>query len=230
MNAPGLKETPPDRPSLRAVYDELYAAWGAQHWWPAETEWETMVGAVLTQNTAWVNVERAISRLKEAEVMDLHRMYAAGAASLEAWIRPSGAFRVKTRRLFALMDLLMGDYGGDLDRFLALPAGIMREKLLGVSGIGPETADCIVLYAGRHPRFVIDTYTRRVLGRHGWISGAETYSELATIFESELEPDPALYAEFHALLVRLGKNHCRAQPTCASCPLSSYLPLEGPRK
>jgi endonuclease-3 related protein len=217
-------------PPLRAVFDALHAAWGDQHWWPAESAWEMMVGAVLTQNTAWVNVERAISRLKEAHVMDLHRMYSAGVVSLETWIRPSGTFRVKARRLFALMEMIMTDYQGDLERFLGLPAGPMREKLLAVPGIGPETADCMVLYAGGHPRFVIDTYTRRILSRHGWITGAESYGEVATMFQSELEPDAAGYAEYHALLVRLGKKHCRAQPTCASCPLNSFLPPEGPRK
>jgi len=218
------------KPPLMDVFDALHEAWGPQGWWPAETAWEMMVGAVLTQHTSWGNVERAILRLKEADVMDLHLMYGAEIDSLESWIRPSGAFRVKARRLIALMEMIVGEFGGDLNRFLSLPAGPMREKLLEVTGIGPETADCIVLYAGKYPRFVIDAYTRRVLGRHDWITGTEPYSELAAMFESSIDPDPGLYGEYHALLVRLGKNHCRAQPSCASCPLSSFLPLEGPRK
>ena len=216
-------------PPLQAVFDVLHAAWGPQHWWPADTPWEMMVGAVLAQNTAWVNAEKAINQLKKAGAMNFHAMHEAGPAQVESWIRPSGTFRVKTRRLFALMELIRCDFGGDLDRFLRLPKASMRERLLQVGGIGPETADCIVLYAGGHPAFVIDAYTRRILSRHAWIKGGEPYGELARLFESNIQPEALIYAEYHALLVRVGKNHCRSQPACASCPLNSFLPGEGPR-
>ena len=215
-------------PPIRDIYDRLFSAWGPRRWWPAQSPLEMMVGAILTQNTAWTNVEKAIRRLRDARALRLDRLHDAPLSVLAEWIRPAGYFNVKALRLRALTSLIMDQYGGHLSRMLEESPEKLRQILLDVHGVGPETADSIVLYAAGHPVFVVDAYTRRFLFRHGWLWGDETYDDVAALFTRVLPADPKLYNEFHALVVELGKNHCRAKPNCASCPLRSLLPLGGP--
>ena len=203
----------------RAVYAALLRRWGPQRWWPARTRPEMIIGAILTQHTAWPNVERAIARLRAAGALRFDRLHAAPLAVVERWIQPSGTFRVKARRLRAFTDRLYADHRGSLDRLFRLPTPALRAWLLAVPGIGPETADCILLYAARRPAFVVDAYTRRVVERHGWGPPGEPYDTVAQRFTDRLPADAPLFNEYHALLVRLGKSHCKARPICAGCPL-----------
>jgi endonuclease-3 related protein len=214
---------PESDPPLRAIYRALLAHYGPQHWWPARSRFEMMVGAILTQNTAWSNVERAIARLREARALTPHRMHALPLSTLAELIRPAGYFNVKARRLRAFTKWLIETHGGSIQKMLHMPPERLREELLAVYGIGPETADSILLYAGGHPVFVVDAYTRRFLVRHGWLNEGATYDEVAAVFTRRLPRDPALYNEFHALIVALGKNHCRAAPRCDTCPLKPWL-------
>lgn len=208
---------------MREVFDALLAHFGPQHWWPARTRFEMMVGAILTQNTAWSNVEKAIARLRAAGALHPRRLHEAPLEQVAEWIRPAGYFNVKARRLRAFTSWLMERYGGSVRRMLATPPDRLREDLLGVSGIGPETADSILLYAGGHPVFVVDAYTRRFLVRHGWLKEGATYDETAEVFTRELPRDTALFNEYHALIVALGKTYCRATPRCEACPLRKWL-------
>ncbi len=214
-------------PPLAKVYRALHAAWGPQDWWPAESALEMMVGAVLTQNTAWTHVEKAIDRLKADGALDLHTLHDVPLETLADWIRPSGYFNVKARRLRALTTMVVENYGGDVAALLAESTDRLRGVLLEVNGIGPETADSIVLYAAEHPVFVVDAYTRRFMERHGWLRGGESYDEVATVFTDALPKDVELYNEFHALIVNLGKDYCRPRPDCSSCPLCCFLPPGG---
>ncbi len=216
-------------PPLRAVYRDLYRAWGPQQWWPARTRFEVIVGAILTQNTAWSNVEKAIRRLRAARALNPETLHRARLEQVAEWIRPAGYFNVKARRLRAFTDLLYGRFAGKLNRLFALDTAALRAALLSVNGIGPETADSILLYAAQRPRFVIDAYTRRVLVRHGWIGPEAGYDEMAALFMRTVPEDTALYNEYHALLVRLGKYYCKPVPQCAACPLRARLPASGPR-
>lgn len=209
---------------LDAVYRALYDAWGPQGWWPGDGRLEMAVGAILTQNTAWRNVEKAIARLREADALSIERLDAAPLEQLTEWIRPAGYYNIKARRLRAFISLVANEFAGDLDRLLALPVPALRRTLLGVHGIGPETADSILLYAGGHPVFVVDAYTRRFMERHGWLAGKESYDQVAETFTRQLAPDTPMYNEFHALIVRLGKTHCRTRPDCRACPLRPFLP------
>jgi endonuclease-3 related protein len=183
-----------------------------------------IVGAILTQNTAWANVERAMARLRRQRALSIRRLHEAPLPTLAEWIRPAGTHTVKARRLRAFTTMLVEDFGGSLDRLFALDAQALRGRLLDVHGIGPETADCIVLYAARKPVFVVDAYTRRVLERHGWIGPGAGYAEVAGLFMRQLEPDVRTYNEYHALLVKLGKECCRPRPRCEACPLRRWLP------
>jgi endonuclease-3 related protein len=213
---------------LLKAYKQLSAAFGPQHWWPGESPFEIIVGAVLVQNTAWRNVERAIRNLHDARVMDPRALYAVPAEQLADLIRPAGYYRVKTRRLRNLLKLLVEEYDGSLHAFFAIDLPTLREQLLGVHGIGPETADAILLYAGGLPTFVVDTYTHRVFARHGWVDYDADYCEIKQLCESSLPSDAALYNEYHALLVRVGKDYCRrAAPRCEACPLADMLPQSG---
>jgi endonuclease-3 related protein len=208
------------RAVLHAVFDRLLARYGPRHWWPGETPFEVMVGAVLTQNTAWSNVERAIANLKAAAALDPAAIAKAPRARLAEWLRPSGYFNVKTERLqgFCRWYLAQGGFEG-LD---ALDTPSLRHGLLGVRGIGPETADDIVLYAFARPVFVIDAYTRRIFARLGLIRGDEGYETLRRAFEHALGPDTTLFNEYHALIVAHGKERCRARPRCAGCSLDAW--------
>lgn len=210
-------------PPLQEAYDRLFAAYGPQLWWPAETPFEVMVGAVLVQNTAWGNVEKAIANLRAAGLLTPQPLYDTPVEQLEQLIRPSGVYRVKAQRLGALVGLVVERYGGSLDAMFRTPQDDLREKLLALNGIGPETADCILLYAAARPTFVIDAYTRRVLERHGWAEPGASYDELKRVFESRLETDLQLFNEYHALLVEVGKRHCRKVAVCEGCPLQEML-------
>lgn len=207
---------------LLDLYDAMFAAYGPQHWWPARTPTEVIVGAILTQNTAWRNVERAIENLRRADALDwavLRDLHEAGLAEL---IRPAGTFNVKARRLQAFVGWLWERHGGSLERMFATPLADLRGHLLGIPGVGPETADAILLYAGGLPSFVVDAYTARILRRHGLIRLDEGYSEIKRLFETQLPADATLFNEYHALLVQIGKLHCRPTPNCRGCPLERF--------
>ena len=173
---------------LRRYYRALYDSWGAQHWWPAETRFEVIVGAYLTQNTSWTNVERALSNLRNAQVLSVEGIRRSTVARLERLIRPSGYFRQKAQRLKTFVAFLDNQYGGSLDNLFAQPTERLREELLGLNGVGPETADSILLYAGNHPVFVVDAYTRRVLDRHKILTAKTDYEEIRQLFERALTP------------------------------------------
>ena len=205
---------------LTKIYENLYRHFGPQNWWPGETPFEICVGAILTQNTNWQNVERAISRLKERELLDPQKLYELPFDELATLIRPAGYFRVKAKRLKNFLHLLVREYEGRLERLFAEGLPQAREKLLSVSGIGPETADSILLYAGGFPVFVIDAYTRRILLRHGLATEEMDYQALQELFERNLPRDTELFNEYHALLVACGKHYCRPRrPLCEKCPL-----------
>jgi len=213
---------------LQQVYERLWAAYGPQHWWPGDGPFEVIVGAVLVQNTSWKNVERAIQNLRDAGLMEPRRLACIPLPELEEYIRPAGYYRIKARRLRNLLEMIVRRYGGSLERMFSRPMDVLREELLEVRGIGPETADSILLYAGQMPTFVVDAYTHRVLSRHGWIGFDADYYQIKEYFEGQLEPDVQLFNEYHALLVRVGHLHCRRRPKCSGCPLEPMLPEGGP--
>jgi endonuclease-3 related protein len=213
---------------LTNIHDRLLTAFGPQHWWPGESPFEVLVGAVLVQNTSWKNVERAIANLRDAGLMSPRALYELPPDELAELIRPAGYFQVKTKRLRHLLKFVLDEYDGSLDAMFQMSLPTLREKLLAVHGIGPETADAILLYAGGLPTFVVDTYTHRVLARHGWIGYEAGYDEIKDYFESNLPQDAPLFNEFHALLVRVGKDFCRrTAPKCEQCPLAELLPAGG---
>lgn len=214
--------------SLKTIYQRLFDHFGPQHWWPAQTPFEVLIGAVLVQNTAWSNVEKAIERIRDAGLTTPQALAAVKDGELEELIRPAGYFRIKARRLRNLLNFCISRYGGSLERMFKTPLPRLRQELLSINGIGPETADSILLYAGNLPTFVVDAYTHRIFSRHGWVEFDIDYHALKEFFESRLEPDAALYNEFHALLVRLGKEYCRKRPRCEGCPLQDLLPEGGP--
>lgn len=214
--------------TLSTVYDRLAKSFGPQYWWPGDSPFEVMVGAVLVQNTAWRNVERAIQNLRDAGVMRPHALYAVPPEELAQLIRPAGYYQLKAKRLRNLLKFLVERYDGSLDQMFAADLAALRDELLAIHGIGPETADAILLYAGGLPTFVVDTYTHRVLARHGWIGYDALYHEIKDYFETALPADSVLYNEYHALLVRLGKDYCRrTAPKCDACPLADMLPPDG---
>jgi endonuclease-3 related protein len=204
--------------ALKRIYDLLYAAYGPQNWWPGETPFEIALGAVLTQNTSWKNVEKAIAAVRAAGALDENAMRALSSERLEELLKPSGYFRVKTRRVAALLRFFAE--AGSLDGLRPIPTPALRRRLLNVYGQGPETADSILLYALNRSVFVVDAYTRRVLSRHGLIQGTESYELIRTFCQANLPRSRPLYNEFHALLVRVGNLHCKPNPRCAGCPLA----------
>jgi endonuclease-3 related protein len=209
------------RQQLLEIYQVLLDAFGPQHWWPGETPFEVAVGAVLTQNTSWSNVERAVASLKAAGCLNAAALHEIDADKLETLIRPAGYFRVKARRLRNFINWLCDQYGGDLRNLESIGTSQLREELLSISGIGPETADSILLYALNRPIFVVDAYTARVMVRHGLIAPDDLdYPQLQDLFQSNLEPDVALFNEYHALLVHVGKDFCKPTPRCPPCPLN----------
>ena len=213
---------------LGSYFKALFAAHGPQHWWPGRSRFEIIVGAILTQNTSWKNVERALLNLRSEKLLSLRAIRDVPTARLAACLRPSGYFRQKSKTLKTFVAFLFARHCGSLNRLFAIPTEILRDQLVGLRGIGPETADCILLYAGRHPVFVVDAYARRVLERHGLAHPKATYEQLRATFESALPRDHRLFNEFHALIVRTGKQHCRkTAPDCSACPLAEFLPRSG---
>jgi endonuclease III related protein len=213
---------------LLEAYERMLAAFGPQKWWPGESPFEIMVGAVLVQNTAWRNVERAIDNLREANVMQPHALYALPPVELAELIRPAGYYQVKAKRLRHMLKFVVEEFDGSLEAMFRTDLTTLREQLLAIHGIGPETADAILLYAGGMPTFVVDTYTHRILARHGWIEYEAGYHDIKEHFETALPADRTLYNEYHALLVRAGKDFCkRSGPKCESCPLAPMLPEGG---
>ena len=239
---------------IRAYYEALYSAWGPQHWWPAHSRFEVILGAYLTQNTSWKNVELALRRLRTARVLSLPGIRQISVTRLESLIRPAGYFRQKTARLKTFVHFVDRKYGGSLNRMFAQATPGLRDELLALNGVGPETADSILLYAGQHPVFVVDAYTRRILQRHHLVAANTPYEEVRELCEQALnnmspasatteirKPDfahppsrmsraersPAVqvYNDMHGLLVNVGKYYClKAQPHCEDCPLQKYLP------
>jgi endonuclease-3 related protein len=205
---------------LRVIFDRLSTAYGPQHWWPAETPTEVAIGAILTQNTAWKNVERAIANLKAADCLNWKSLCDISEQGLAKLIRPSGTFRVKAFRLKSFVTELWEKHRGSLEAMLDGDVEVARKRLLEIHGIGPETADAILLYAGQRPSFVVDAYTRRVLRRHFLIDGEPSYDAIRQLFHRSLPADSRLFNEYHALLVTVGKRHCRSRATCEGCPLA----------
>lgn len=206
---------------LMEIYQRLFDYYGPQYWWPGETVLEIIVGAILTQNTSWSNVEKAIANLKKNDCLDARKLHTMSAEQLGSLIRSAGYFNIKAQRLKNFMDWLFSKFDGDLDAVGQLSASHLRTQLLSIKGIGPETADSICLYAFQKPIFVVDAYTARVFGRHGWLEPGSGYDEIQDIFHSHLEKDPVLFNEFHALIVMVGKEHCKPRPICGGCPLES---------
>ena len=252
----GVVTRSPDHPITRSeiprYYTALIARYGPQNWWPARSRFEVIVGAYLTQNTNWSNVEKAMANLRRARLLTIKAMRNATLAELEAMVRPSGYFRQKARNLKTFIAFLDRQYCGSLTRMFAGPTARLRAELLELNGVGPETADSILLYAGNHPVFVVDAYTRRVLLRHGIIREKTSYEEIRAMIEhaisssgaeslvaKNLVSDPRHpvsrissaartelaqhYNELHALIVRVGNHYCRAKPICEGCPLQTFL-------
>jgi endonuclease-3 related protein len=228
--------------NLCRAYELMRERFGHQHWWPGETPFEVCIGAILTQNTAWTNVERAIANLKAARVLEPGKMFALPEMKLAELIRPSGYFNVKSRRLRSFLRVLVGEFSGDLKKLFAGETSVVRERLLAVNGIGPETADSMLLYAGGHQSFVIDAYTKRIFSRHGWTGKSRKqkaeninpkpgdYCELKELCELSLNQKTGVarldyWQDYHAQLVVVGKHFCRTRaPRCDECPLKPLLP------
>jgi len=209
--------------SLLTIYRLLFRHFGPRHWWPADSPMEMAIGAILTQNTAWRNVERAIGQLRQVIALTSAELLGLDAQRLEELIRPAGFFRQKARRLQQFAGHLQKYHAGRLESLLDQPLEQARLELLQLNGIGPETADAILLYAGGHPSFVIDAYTRRVLLRYGLIAADPGYEPLRRRFMELLPADPQLFNEYHALLVELCKTCCtRRSPACPACPLADH--------
>lgn len=207
---------------IQQIHDLLLAHFGPQHWWPGESPFEVMVGAVLTQNTSWSNVSQAITALKQEDLLSFEAMEALPLATLAARIRPSGYYNQKAQRLKALLAAIR-DSSGDLCSFFNAPTGILRQRLLAIKGIGQETADSIILYGAERPVFVVDAYTYRILSRHSLIGEETDYREMQELFMDNLPADPQLFNEYHALLVRTGKEYCKkSNPRCENCPLRGF--------
>lgn len=209
---------------IRGMYDAMLESLGPSHWWPGDSPFEIAVGAILTQNTNWKNVEKAIDNLKTNNVLDAQSMYALPPRELAELIRPAGYYNIKTKRLRNFLAFLRDEADWDILTLKEWELYDLRLKILGVNGIGPETADCILLYALEYPTFVVDAYTARMMHRHGQIDEVSDYHELQSLFMDALPEDVALYNEYHALIVRMGKDWCKKkQGLCDACPLKPFL-------
>ncbi|MEN8190272.1 MAG: endonuclease III domain-containing protein [Thermodesulfobacteriota bacterium] len=205
---------------IEDAYHILLEHFGPQDWWPAESPFEVMVGAVLTQNTNWQNVEKAIGRLKEADLLSFDRLLQLGLTELAEYIRPAGYYNLKAGRLKNLLQMIDERYDGDLDALFQEYPDDGRAALLAVKGVGPETADSILLYAGGHPVFVVDAYTHRVFSRHNLVPEESSYWEIQQAFSDSLDEDASLFNEYHALIVTVAKKYCKKKsPDCDNCPL-----------
>jgi endonuclease-3 related protein len=213
----------PSQQAYRVLLERL----GPQQWWPGETPFEVMVGAVLVQNTAWKNVERAIANLRDGGALSPQAIHSLPQPELEELIRPAGYFRVKARRLRNVVDYVVERYDGSLEAMRAVDAERLREELLAVHGVGPETADSILLYALDKPVMVVDAYTHRIWARHGWIDYDTDYHQLQEVVAGGLADDAAVFNELHALIVNVGHHWCKRVPKCDQCPLRELLPPGG---
>jgi len=216
------------RRELLKIYDLLNEHFGDLKWWPADTPFEVMVGAILTQNTAWSNVQKAIGALKEKDLLSPAAMMRIEEGELALLIKPSGCYRVKASRLKSLVQFLFDHYSGDIAGMYGKNPSILRKQLLAVPGVGAETADSIMLYACRKPVFVTDAYTKRILQRHGLVAGKADGNEIRALFMDHLPRKADLFNQFHALLVQTGKVFCRPQPKCHLCPLREFGGRGGP--
>jgi endonuclease III related protein len=216
------------RQSLVGIYRCLRHARGHGGWWPAAHAFEVCVGAILVQNTAWTNVEKALAALRHDELLSFEALQALPQERLASLIRPAGCYNVKARRLRAFLDFLGAEYGGRVEAMAGEDAAAVRLKLLSVPGIGRETADSIALYAAGLPLFVVDAYTRRVFSRLGLLEGDEDYDAIQRFFMDRLPREAALFNDYHAQIVHLAKDFCRPRPLCAECPLAAACPTAGP--
>ncbi|MEK6528868.1 MAG: endonuclease III domain-containing protein [Nitrospirota bacterium] len=208
---------------LTEMYHSLYDAFGPEHWWPGDTPFEVAVGAILTQNTNWGNVEKAINNLKKQKALNAVALQKMPDKKLALLIKPAGYYNIKTKRLKNFLNFFVNHFKGDMNRMKKEITLCLREKLLGVNGIGPETADSILLYALEKPIFVIDAYTKRILARHKLVSKKADYHEMQELFHNNLPKNTKLYNEYHALFVKLGKDYCKTKPRCEECPMQSLL-------
>lgn len=213
---------------LNKIYQRLYKKFGPQHWWPGESPFEVIIGAILTQNTAWLNVEKAINNLKKNKLLNPKALKNTSLKRLASLIKSTGYYNQKARKVKNFIRFFFVNYGGSLRRMFKQDLFSLRQKLLKINGIGPETADSILLYAAGKPIFVVDAYTQRILNRHKLIKPNATYSETQAFFMDNLKNSAKLFNEYHALLVRLGKEICKTKPNCLGCPLegmeSIFLP------
>lgn len=214
MNAPIYK-----------AFRTLLEHYGKQHWWPANTRLEMMLGAILTQNTAWTNVDKALSNLRSANALKFQILEKASPEQIAEWIRPAGYFNQKSVYIKEMIATIRDRFEGSLDELFSLKTFDLRKELLSWKGVGPETADSIMLYAAKRPAFVVDAYTKRIVVRHGWIDEKATYDEIAKLFTDNLAEDIQLFNEYHALIVQTCKDHCNTRPKCAGCPLEILLPI-----
>ncbi|HDH41154.1 MAG TPA: endonuclease III domain-containing protein [Candidatus Altiarchaeales archaeon] len=205
--------------NLIDIYHKLLEHFGEQGWWPAETEFEVIVGAILTQASSWTNVEKAIENLKSEGLLSSEALLQASEEKLRRLIKPVGYYNAKTLKLKRFVEFLHENYEGDLDKLFDQDTEKLRSELLSVWGIGQETADSIILYAANKPTFVVDAYTKRIMSRLGFADENTTYYDLKKFFELRLPEDLEIYKEFHALLVELGKNYCKTKPLCGKCPI-----------
>lgn len=205
------------------IYQRLLRAFGPRGWWPGETSFEVIIGAILTQNTSWKNVEKAINRLKKEKLLNPNVLYRLRSKELAELIKPSGYYNIKANRIKNFLTFLKNNYKNDLEKMFKEDLNILREKLLSINGIGQETADSILLYAAKKPTFVVDAYTRRIFSRHGWVSIRDSYQEIKNLFMKNLKQDVNMYSEYHALLVHLAKHFCKKKPLCEKCPLKEFL-------
>jgi endonuclease-3 related protein len=204
---------------LDEIYQLLFERFGPQHWWPGETQFEIITGAILTQNTNWANVEKAIANLKSAGCLTPEKLYHLDLSQLAELIRPAGYYNIKARRLKNFINRLFDNYAGNLTNLASVDTDKLRAELLAIKGIGHETADSILLYAFNRAVFVVDAYTARVAFRHGLIEPDSDYEQLRELFQSHLPSDTKLFNEYHALLVRVGKEFCKPKARCPGCPL-----------
>jgi endonuclease III related protein len=207
---------------LEKIYRRLYEEFGPQHWWPGQTKFEVIIGAILTQNTNWDNVEKALRNLKRNQLLSPYSLRNVSVTKLASLIKPAGYFNVKAKRLKNFIVFLFDEYKGSLKKMEKEELAQLRQKLLRVNGIGPETADSILLYAFHKPVFVVDAYTKRVLYRHNIVDKDADYHSIQNIFMYDLSHDVKLFNEYHALIVRLGKQYCKTNPVCEQCPLNNY--------
>ncbi len=204
---------------LVTIYNAMNDHFGDLSWWPGETAFDVAVGAILTQNTNWKNVERAIANLRKENLLHPDALYKTDPGRVAELIRPAGFFNVKTRRLRAFLEFLQCNYEGNMEAMSGEETGALRKRLLSVNGVGEETADSILLYGFQKPVFVVDAYTRRIFTHHGFIDERWTYHDVQRLFMDNLPQDSALYNQYHALIVETAKRFCRTQPLCMGCPL-----------